>query len=668
MKVMPLDNNNNSITRMNMMKLTSIVFIVTISIILNLTNVVISIAASPETKAFSFSSIKKITPDNVDVVMENMTKQLHLFMPNAQGKINKKELKELQRVSILVSEYWTKSPGTKPYNPNNKSKPVTKEEFYAEQKRMSKKKKHHLISIWKNRYGEVIEITLGGHIYFRKGKHVYWESRGDKIVLFDDSSSERHKTMRVTYNKNTDKITVYGAKYHDPIFYRYDEARKKRDVIAKAEKRKKDRIIIKRSMEQDAKREIIDKKSNARFYRTLTCKNCDLTTLKDHIFDCRWCDAEGSNFSKKDKLWSRYDFKWANLKKANFSKTSVRDTSFYKADLKGANFSGARIGMTNFAYANLENANFRNAQIGESLFNGANLKNADFTGATIVRADFSFSNINEKTLKSAKLDDVKIKATNIDKQMLGVWKMNSNNAYKDVYYYEFFEDGSFILTKGTVKRLTASDSRYRKFKEQRFYSVRKGAFEKMTSSSGFRDSNRNSKEIPTVSGNALTFTNGSNSPAKIYTRVQDRELTDYRRFRNTKFALNSAYYWNTDVIEKLSADGVNYATLHSIYEDNFFDHLFQSYISSGVQDDRHIRYIYKFLVRDNSEFLSGSNYEKMLVNAMNYNHIETLDFLLSISKSKMDMQYALVAYKSRVNEASQNKKVVELVDKRISEL
>ena len=248
-------------------------------------------------------------------------------------------------------------------------------------------------------------------------------------------------------------------------FYRYDDAFKEKEKLAKIEKRKRDRVIIKRAMENDAKQKLANDKLLKDFENTLTCNNCDLSILKDYRFDCSWCEANGSNFSKKNKMWLQYTFKWADLSASNISNTTIRETSFYKANLKGADFSGARIGQANFAYANLKNANFRNAVIGESLFNGANLKNADFAGAKIVRADFSFSDLDEDMFKSASLEDVKLKAAGLDKQLVGVWHMYANNAYKDVYYYEFFDDGSYIFAKGEVEQLHETDPRHRVFKE-----------------------------------------------------------------------------------------------------------------------------------------------------------------------------------------------------------
>ncbi len=403
--------------------------------------------------------------------------------------------------------------------------------------------KNKLVGKWKNKKGIIAKLqkssirSSGGYFYLKGFKGMYWESKGDKITFYQAmvGRSELVKDMTAKYNSDQDKITFSGGEYNAVSFYRYGKVQKEQEKLAKIEKRKRDRAILRRAMLKDRKNEEKAKIVRSKFNKTLICNNCDLSGMREHTVDYSWSEAKGSNFSKKDKLWSKYQFKWANLKEANFSGTTIRDTTFYKANLKGADFSGARIGQTNFAYANLENANFRNTFIGESLFNGANLRNADFTDAKIVRTDFSFSDFNEDMLISEDFDDVKLKATNLDKQLIGIWHMNINNVRKEVYYYEFFEDGSFILIKGSVERLKESDPMHREFEDQRFYSVRKGIFEKMTPNSGFKDSNRHSKIIPKIYGDKLIFTKAHTSKKKIFTRTRGKALEKYMQFRNAGF-------------------------------------------------------------------------------------------------------------------------------------
>lgn len=551
-----------------------------------------------------------------------------------------------------------------------------------------KKKEDIIIGKWKNSKGVVLSINNRWGLHLTDYKSMRWKREGAKIALYDKGppGGPRRIPSRitVTYDSKADKITLKGSKYADTTYSRYKEkplneltledARlRQNQVIAKntAEYYEKHKTKVETKFDETwvsstgPSRESV--KLAKEFETTLTCNNCDLTALKDYLFDCHWCEAEGSNFSKKKgKLWARFEFHWAKLKNSNFSETSIRNTSFYKADLRGADFSGARIGQSNFAYANLEGANFKNAQIGESLFNGANLKNADFTGATIVRTDFSFSNVNEQKLKSANLNDVKIVSTNLDRQLTGVWKTDINRGAKDVHYYEFFNDGSYISTKGRLARLTEMDPYNRAIKVQSYYSIRKGAFEKMAPAFWFKDS----KERIKLQGDRFTFINESNSSSPIFVRARGSELAKYLKFRNTSFALISARYWNTTMIEKLSANGANYATLQSLYSRNVFDNMFLSYKAiRRVQGDRHTRHIFTTLLRENKEFRSGSGFENMLFKAMEHGFVETLKSLLEHSSSKTDMQYALIKYKGFLKSQSVVKSVmVDMVEKRIAAL
>ena len=181
--------------------------------------------------------------------------------------------------------------------------------------------------------------------------------------------------------------------------------------------------------------------------------------------------------------------------------------------------------------------------------------------------------------------------------------------------------------KGEVEQLHETDPRHRVFKEQHFYSIRKDAFEKMTPNSIFKDSDRHTKSIPKIQGDKLIFTSANTSETETFTRTSGKELVKYIQFRNRGFALRSAYLWNTDVIEKLSSNGVNYATLQDNYAANIFDHLFNSVmIYHSVGDDRNIRYIFKVLLRENEGFASGSGFESLSI---------TLNDVISINEIRL---------------------------------
>lgn len=642
---------------------------------------------------------QKQNVEKFEKMMKALQEQMRRHQGNSQGNLSPEALKAQREAIKKLGKPLQQTTSNKPYVKSRKRKPISKEEFEAQQKQQraySKKNKHILVGEWKNRYGDTARIQSGGHIYLSGYKHMYWENAGRKITFYKGSvsgSSSLVAGMRATYNKSTDKITFYGTKYRASTFYRNDAARKKREMLAKIEKRKRDKKILKRAMAQDKNRKASSTRLQSDFENTLTCNNCDLTILKDYYFDCSWCEAIGSNFSKKAKLWLKYSFNWANLKEANFAKTSIRDTSFYKANLRGANFSGAQIGRTNFAYANLENANFRNAVIGESIFNGANLINADFTGAKIVRADFSFAHVKEGMFKTASLETVKLKASNEDKKLLGVWQMNLNNASRDIYYYEFFKDGSYLLTKGSLKRISEKQGRFRVMEEKHYYSIRNGEFEKLHTSTNYAASS--SKVKINISGDQLTFKDLRSSGVKVYTRTKGKALVKYRQFRNRDYALRSAYLWNTDLIEKFSSDGVNYVNLQDLYGKDIFDNLFQNVNSFGhqemqhiVMEDRHLRQIFTILIRENKEFGAGSGFEKMLFLSVRSGYVDTVKYLLAQSSSKLDMQQALekyhkveaqwktIATNPRIKISQSKKRVisiyvpkcVEILKQRISEL
>ncbi|MCF6256906.1 MAG: pentapeptide repeat-containing protein [Gammaproteobacteria bacterium] len=562
-----------------------------------------------------------------------------------QEKLNKEAYENIIKSIGDSDNDW--SPAKK-----RKGSPVSKEQFealYNRKHTSSQKKKHKLEGHWKSKNGNLARLQLdglrsGGYFYLDGYKSMYWESQEDNITFYKVESSggdDKFKGMRAVYNDKTDDITFYGGKYNAVSFYRYDDARKEKEKQAKIEKQKRNRAILQRAMLKDEKREVGEKALLTKFNNTLTCNNCDLTILGDYNLDYNWSEASGSNFSKKNKLWSRYQLKWANLKGADFSGTTIRDTTFYRANLSGADFSGARIGTTNFAYANLENANFRNAVIGESLFNGANLKNADFTGATIVRADFSFSNQVDWIFKPILTENVKLKASPIDHELVGVWFNSSND---DVYYYEFFEDGSYINTFGSYNKALGKSGVEVRFAEQLFYSVRDGNLVTMTPDSVFRDSSQRSR----IDINDNLFNTGKNN----YTRAEGKSLEKYKSFRNNDYALIAAFQWNIHLIEKLSADGVNFAEINNLYSFDTFDHLFGKIRSQGLKgkgsllnQDRTIRHIFSTLISNNEDYRSGgTKFQTMVFHSLKNGYVDTVKYLLTKATKKADLKYALIDY------------------------
>jgi len=681
------------------------------SIVILCLSVLISLVGVSATYAESSKAFDKMSQAEKDKKYQQYMNQLQEQMRRAQsGKpmsASPKEMKAQQTASEFLRKY-AQDMQKKAYSNSRSSNPVKSDNLRIERERMrkqqqvraaySKRKNDVIAGRWINSKGINLNFSPTGFVNFSGYKSMSWTRKNSAISFYLRGSKGKEKGARspITglYNKNKDSITLTGTKYADATFIRANTAKgrssmmaahnaQQLSIIQAKEKKYKEKLKAKKESGRYTVDETWKSKTGPNikglklakeFEKTLSCKNCDLTSLKDHIFDCHWCEAEGSNFSKKNKLWSRYEFKWATLKNSNFSSTSIRNTSFYKADLRGADFSGARIGQSNFAYANLEGANFRNAQIGESLFNGANLKNADFTGARIIRTDFSFADIKEKILKSASLDDVKVKATSLDKKFLGVWHSTPRAGQRGTFYYEFFEDGSQILANDSAKRLWAVNPMHRKFGQQSFYSIRKGAFEKMSPTSRFRDSDRHSKNIPKIQGDKLVFTKPNSNTKTIYTRTRGAALTKYIKFRNTRLALRSAYLWNTDVIEKLSSSGVNYATLYDSYGKNIFEHMFESFPRgkmtpwyNRVVFDRHARYIFTTLLRTNKEFASGSRFEEMLLLSLKSSYEDTVKYLLSQATNKDDMKFALIKYK-KIRANTNTSKFVSLLEKRISEL
>lgn len=682
------------------MKVKSSIVSLCMAIFISLVFVSTSYAKSPK----SFDEMSQAEKDKkYQLYMNQLQDRIRSLQSGKTLSVSPKDMKAQQATNEFLRKY-AQDAQKKSYSNSRSAKPVRRDGLRIERERMRKQqrarsasyrmKKDVIADRWVNSKGINLNFARTGFVNFSGYKSMSWTRKNSAISFYVRGSKGKQKGARkpITglYNKNKDSITLSGTKYADATFIRANTPKGRIIMKAAMAEHRAQRIRNIQAKEKKYQAELKAKRDSGRFNvdetwtsktgpntkglkvarefeKTLKCNNCDLRSLKNHIFNCNWCEAEGSNFARKDMSWSRYDFKWAKLKGAKFSGTSIRESSFYKADLRGADFSGARIGATNFAYANLENASFRNAFIGESLFNGANLKNADFTGAKIVRADFSFADVNEEMLKSENLEDVKLKATLLDKQIIGVWHMNGSS--NKTYYYEFFEDGSYILTPNIIKRLTETQTLSRVFKEQHFYSIRKGAFEKMTPNKAFFDTSRYTRIIPTTNGNKLVFTDETSKGTTTYTRTTGKALAKYLQIRNMNFALRSAYLWNTDVIEKLSSSGVNYAILASIYGVNIFDNMFQHYkVYHRVQDDRHTRYIFKFLFKNNPEFKAGSNFEKLLVIAMKYGYIETLAYILKESQNKSDMQYALLKFKESVKGDIGKSKAVKMIEKRISEL
>jgi serine/threonine protein kinase, bacterial len=98
-------------------------------------------------------------------------------------------------------------------------------------------------------------------------------------------------------------------------------------------------------------------------------------------------------YAKGRRDFTRYDFNFINLPKANFDDCTFNQARFLKANLQGSDFSRG-----NFSQADLRQAVLKDAKFSRAYLGGANLEGADLRGA-----DLSHANLKEANLKGANL-------------------------------------------------------------------------------------------------------------------------------------------------------------------------------------------------------------------------------------------------------------------------
>ncbi len=80
---------------------------------------------------------------------------------------------------------------------------------------------------------------------------------------------------------------------------------------------------------------------------------------------------------------------WEDMR-ANFRFTDLRGADFFGVNLRDASFDGALLNGADFRYTNLRGAIFCYANLCGALFDGANLDEVDFYGANLNYSSFSY--------------------------------------------------------------------------------------------------------------------------------------------------------------------------------------------------------------------------------------------------------------------------------------
>jgi uncharacterized protein YjbI with pentapeptide repeats len=101
--------------------------------------------------------------------------------------------------------------------------------------------------------------------------------------------------------------------------------------------------------------------------------------LKDEFKDFSMKNLSGQDMQKAELFRAR--FTSSVLRNVNFRACKAMLACFENADLSGANFTGAKLDKANFRGANLQNTNFKSAKIAGAHFEGANIDGAIFEGS-----------------------------------------------------------------------------------------------------------------------------------------------------------------------------------------------------------------------------------------------------------------------------------------------
>ena len=128
--------------------------------------------------------------------------------------------------------------------------------------------------------------------------------------------------------------------------------------------------------------------------------NVDLHGLELDGLDLADAQAKFANFSDCDL--QRLIARRANLEKATFVRSRVREGRFPDANCEGTDFSDATLVSAVFRDANLKNAKFHQARLQGALFRGAKLSGTKFSQADLTDAHFEGANLAADTFKSIK--------------------------------------------------------------------------------------------------------------------------------------------------------------------------------------------------------------------------------------------------------------------------
>jgi len=157
------------------------------------------------------------------------------------------------------------------------------------------------------------------------------------------------------------------------------------------------------------------------------------------------------------EVWNKWrkdnpDVKSPDLRHADLSPDSIKDTSLYhsflvcaeldKGNFQGTNLSFAKLQSANFDHADLHGANLESAKLRDSRLwdvnlQGANLKNSDVQGAILSHADLRgatlrFSNLHGAHLHYADLNGADLRSANLcEADVTGV-KYDRKAKYKGI--------------------------------------------------------------------------------------------------------------------------------------------------------------------------------------------------------------------------------------------
>ena len=122
---------------------------------------------------------------------------------------------------------------------------------------------------------------------------------------------------------------------------------------------------------------------------------------------------EGASSIKRLKRIKGLSLQFADLRRANFSRSNLRFADLREANLshvnlKEANLCNANLCNANLSYAEIDRANFREANLHSADFSGAKLNSAVMSSADLRRANLSNSELRNTDLSRAELQNANL--------------------------------------------------------------------------------------------------------------------------------------------------------------------------------------------------------------------------------------------------------------------